>query len=89
MITVAISAMSFLGFSHAFRPRFFDAFASFVAFLVTHLVPAISHRGRRAFFMGRTAGVSLSLAMFVMRRTSVLFCKRAICEECKDADCEA
>ena len=39
--------------------------------------------------MGRTAGVSLSLAMFIMRRTSMLFSQCAIGEECKDADYEA
>jgi hypothetical protein len=89
MITVATSAMSFLGFSYAFSPRFFHPLASFVAFLFAHVVPAISQRVIRAFPIGRTAGVSLSLAMFIMRRASVLFCQRAICEECKDADCEA
>jgi len=39
--------------------------------------------------MGRTGGVCLSLAMFIMRRTSMLFCQRTIGEECKDADYEA
>jgi hypothetical protein len=72
MITIATSAMAFLGFLYAFSPRFFHPLASFVAFLFAHVVPAISQRVRRAFPMGRTAGVSLSLAMFIIHRTSML-----------------
>jgi len=42
MITVATSAMSFLGFSYAFSPRFLHYFASFFSFFFAHFVPAIS-----------------------------------------------
>ena len=51
VITIAISAMAFLGFSDAFSPRFFHSLASFVAFLFAHFVPAISQRVIRAFPM--------------------------------------
>tara|TARA_B100001094_G_C18180096_1_gene800391 strand:+ start:2724 stop:3059 length:336 start_codon:yes stop_codon:yes gene_type:complete len=89
MITVATSAMSFLGFSYAFSPRFFHPLASFVAFLVTHLVPAISQRVRRAFPMGRTAVVSFGFAMSLMRWTFSIFRDRRGGEEGDDACREA
>jgi len=89
MLTVATSAMAFLGFLYAFSPRFFHPLASFVASLFAHVVPAISQRVRRAFPMGRIAGVSLRLPMSIVRRTSMLFSQRAIGEEGNDADYEA
>lgn len=89
MVTIAISAMAFLGFSHAFSPGFLHSLASLVAFLFAHFVPAISQRGRRAFSMGRTAGASLGLAMSLGWWSFSVFGDRRGSEEGNDACREA
>ena len=85
VITIAISAMAFLGFSDAFSPRFFHSLASFVAFLFAHFVPAISQRVIRAFPMRGAMGASLGLFMSMVCMTFMFFSHGAIGEDGNDA----